>query len=330
MYKNNKTPLTSLKILENLKRLPKNQSCADCLSARPSWVSYNLGIFICINCAGVHRSLSVQISKVKSTTLDNMTIQQTEKLVEIGNSKSNDYYEYYLPHDFKRPSPTNAVGLRQFIRDKYVNCLYANKKNNLQTKQIKKKEKKKETMKEMKREKKEKKETKKIRRMKQKNSTKHKISTLKRRHIRAQKKSNRKKRKPKSRHVHLHKSRKRKGNPNEFIANIQPNEELLTEKEFFYGLTISKKEDDEDEKKINNDEDNILIEFGEITNKNNEENIINKQNNNLEDLESIFFETTNYKNEGSDNQMENSFKYIISLFNPPNQTLYYPYQQQLN
>ncbi|KAJ6229494.1 adp-ribosylation factor gtpase-activating protein [Anaeramoeba flamelloides] len=273
MYKNNKTPLTSLKILENLKRLPKNQSCADCLSARPSWVSYNLGIFICINCAGVHRSLSVQISKVKSTTLDNMTIQQTEKLVEIGNSKSNDYYEYYLPHDFKRPSPTNAVGLRQFIRDKYVNCL---------------------------------------------------------RHIRAQKKSNRKKRKPKSRHVHLHKSRKRKSNPNEFIANIQPNEELLTEKEFFYGLTVSKKDDDEDEKKINNDEDNILIEFGEITNKNNEENIINKQNNNLEDLESIFFETTNYKNEGSDNQMENSFKYIISLFNLPNQTLHYPYQQQLN
>jgi hypothetical protein len=32
--------------------------------SRPSWASINLGIFICMRCAGIHRGLGVHISKV--------------------------------------------------------------------------------------------------------------------------------------------------------------------------------------------------------------------------------------------------------------------------
>lgn len=40
-----------------------------CLYLDPEWASYKLGIFICLNCSGIHRNLS-QISRVKSLRLD--------------------------------------------------------------------------------------------------------------------------------------------------------------------------------------------------------------------------------------------------------------------
>lgn len=42
----------------------------------PRWASWNLGIFLCIRCAGIHRNLGVHISKVKSVNLDTWTADQ--------------------------------------------------------------------------------------------------------------------------------------------------------------------------------------------------------------------------------------------------------------
>lgn len=46
----------------------------------PRWASWNLGVFICIRCAGIHRNLGVHISRVKSVNLDQWTSEQIQVL----------------------------------------------------------------------------------------------------------------------------------------------------------------------------------------------------------------------------------------------------------
>uniref|UniRef100_A0A7M4FIT3 Arf-GAP domain-containing protein n=1 Tax=Crocodylus porosus TaxID=8502 RepID=A0A7M4FIT3_CROPO len=43
----------------------------------PDWASYSLGLFICLNCAGLHRSIP-QVSKLKSIQLDEWDDAQVE------------------------------------------------------------------------------------------------------------------------------------------------------------------------------------------------------------------------------------------------------------
>ena len=63
-------------ILNSMLREEENKYCADCDSKGPRWASWNLGIFLCIRCAGIHRKLGVHITKVKSINLDQWTAEQ--------------------------------------------------------------------------------------------------------------------------------------------------------------------------------------------------------------------------------------------------------------
>ncbi|XP_057797273.1 ADP-ribosylation factor GTPase-activating protein AGD5 isoform X2 [Salvia miltiorrhiza] len=101
------------KILEGLLKLPENRECADCKCKGPRWASVNLGIFICMQCSGIHRSLGVHISKVRSATLDTWLPEQVAFIHSMGNEKANNYWEAELPPNYDR------VGIENFIRAKY-------------------------------------------------------------------------------------------------------------------------------------------------------------------------------------------------------------------
>lgn len=53
-----------------------------CQLLGPRWASWNLGIFLCIRCAGIHRNLGVHISRVKSVNLDSWTPEQVTVLFQ--------------------------------------------------------------------------------------------------------------------------------------------------------------------------------------------------------------------------------------------------------
>ncbi|CAN8252819.1 unnamed protein product [Cochlearia groenlandica] len=101
------------KILEGLLKHPENRECADCKTKGPRWASVNLGIFICMQCSGIHRSLGVHISKVRSATLDTWLPEQVAFIHSMGNEKANSYWEAELPPNYDR------VGIENFIRAKY-------------------------------------------------------------------------------------------------------------------------------------------------------------------------------------------------------------------
>merc|ERR1712137_176206 len=103
---------------------PGNRNCADCGAPQPEWASTNLGIFVCIDCAGPHRSFGSHISKMRGVKLDRWDQPELlTRLDQVGNVASNAIFEATIPADFPLARPTSATAPRErleWITLKYV------------------------------------------------------------------------------------------------------------------------------------------------------------------------------------------------------------------
>jgi stromal membrane-associated protein len=99
----------ALKRLELLIKRPDNLVCADCPIKGPRWASINLGIFVCMPCAGIHRNLGVHISKMKSVNLDKWNIDWVEYMEATGNVRANSFWQANVPPGYQRPTDRDAA-----------------------------------------------------------------------------------------------------------------------------------------------------------------------------------------------------------------------------
>ncbi|KAL3631587.1 ADP-ribosylation factor GTPase-activating protein agd12 [Castilleja foliolosa] len=114
-------PTSGKRRLKELMVQQDNRVCADCGAPDPKWASANIGVFLCLKCCGVHRSLGASISKVLSVTLDDWSDEEIEAMFEVGgNASANSIYEAYFPEGVSKPKPDASHEDRlKFIRSKY-------------------------------------------------------------------------------------------------------------------------------------------------------------------------------------------------------------------
>ena len=94
--------------------------CVDCEEKKPTWLNTNWLTLNCIECSGIHRNLGVQISKIRSLQLDNISKEYIELLCAIKQDSINSVLEEELTNNIVKPNPiTSREQKEKFIIEKY-------------------------------------------------------------------------------------------------------------------------------------------------------------------------------------------------------------------
>ena len=111
-----------------------NSVCADCsvpIEHRTAWASINLGVYLCIQCSGIHRNMGVHISKVRAVAADDWNDDWVNNMEKWGNARAAGFWEYMVPahRPFGNPAASQTDiatrAMQDFIRAKYDQRIFA-------------------------------------------------------------------------------------------------------------------------------------------------------------------------------------------------------------
>ena len=131
LLEENDEELNKFKNKNLINSLIADNICADCGAINPTWLSINWLTLLCMDCSGIHRSLGVQISKIKSLELDNINNDYIYLLFLIKQSDINQILEEKLKEIGEiKPKPNDSRENKEiFIINKYKNKKYMNNLN---------------------------------------------------------------------------------------------------------------------------------------------------------------------------------------------------------
>ncbi|KAM8973111.1 arf-GAP with Rho-GAP domain, ANK repeat and PH domain-containing protein 3 isoform 2-T2 [Pelodytes ibericus] len=113
--------LSDYEVAEKIWSNKANKQCADCKAFNPDWASINLCVVICKQCAGQHRSLGTNISKVQSLKLDTSiwSNEIVQLFIILGNDRANRFWAARLLPSEVLNHDDITEQRRDFITQKY-------------------------------------------------------------------------------------------------------------------------------------------------------------------------------------------------------------------
>lgn len=107
-------PSSCLKLLQSL---PGNRRCVDCNCTNPDWASISYGCLLCLQCSGRHRGLGVNVSKVRSVSMDNWSHADILCMLEGGNEQLSRFFDRHeLSHKKMSKSGSRRRGSPEELR----------------------------------------------------------------------------------------------------------------------------------------------------------------------------------------------------------------------
>lgn len=106
--------------LEKFSKLPDNQICFDCGKRPAPWASFNNAIFLCLECSGDHRGYGVNISSIRSVTLDKWNDTQIRLMLSGGNTRLGELLQHFEIGEGVDPKELYRSKLLDFYRKSVI------------------------------------------------------------------------------------------------------------------------------------------------------------------------------------------------------------------